>query len=357
MSFEFILRLIGMMVFTLLGALLGVDLSDALNLPPEATGLTFSLMGALIGLIVTPWLTTYPAQNARRIITRMSVETLIMSLVGLFVGMAAAALLTWPLSMLPEPFGPFLPTIAAAIVIYVTVMVFALRGHDVFLLFGGLWRGDPAAARAMSGLPNSNEILLDTSVIIDGRILDISRTGFIQGTMLVPRFVLNELQHVADSAEVLRRNRGKRGLEILSELQQHSLTPVHIVDDDIEGVNEVDDKLVMLAQQMGIPIMTQDHNLNRVADLQGVVVLNINELTNALKAVFLPGETMDIQIVMEGREEDQGVGYLDDGTMVVVEGGKRYMDRTIPVFVTRYIVTNAGRMYFTEPAGTGSLRK
>lgn len=357
MSSEFILRLIGMMVFTLLGALLGVDLSDALNLPPEATGLTFSLMGALIGLIMTPWITTYPAQNARRIITRMSIETLIMSLVGLFVGMAAAALLTWPLSQLPEPFGPVLPTVVAMIVMYVTVMVFALRGHDVFLLFGGLWRGDPVATRTLSGLPSSNEILLDTSVIIDGRILDISRTGFIQGTMLVPRFVLNELQHVADSADVLRRNRGKRGLEILSELQQHSLTPVHIIDDDIEGVAEVDEKLVLLAQQMGVPIMTQDHNLNRVADLQGVVVLNINELTNALKAVFLPGETMDIQIVMEGREEDQGVGYLDDGTMVVVEGGKRYMDRTIPVFVTRYIVTNAGRMYFTEPAGTGSLRK
>lgn len=357
MSGEFLLRLIGMIVFTVLGALVGVDLSSALNLPPEATGLTFSLMGALVGLIVTPWLTTYPAQNARRIITKMSVETLVMSMVGLFLGMAASALLAWPLSLLPHPFGPVLPTIAAFILTYIAVTIFALRGHDVFMLFGGLWRGDPAAARALSGTSTSNEILLDTSVIIDGRILDISQTGFIQGAILVPRFVLNELQHVADSADVLRRNRGKRGLEILGELQQYSRTPVRIIDDDIEGVQEVDEKLVLLAQQLGTPIMTQDHNLNRVAELQGVMVLNINELSNALKAVFLPGETMDIHVVMEGREEDQGVGYLEDGTMVVVEGGKRYMDRTIPVLVTRYIVTNAGRMYFAQPEGTGSLRR
>ncbi len=357
MSFEFLLRLIGMMIFTLLGALLGVDLSGALNLPPEATGLTFSLMGALAGLIMTPWITIYPAQNARRIITKLPVETLVMAMVGLFLGMAASALLAWPLSLLPEPFGPILPTVAAAILTYITITIFALRGHDVFMLFGGLWRGDPAAARALARETPSGEILLDTSVIIDGRILDISKTGFIQSTMLVPRFVLNELQHVADSADVLRRNRGKRGLEILSELQQHSEAPVRIIEDDIEGIDEVDEKLVLLAQQIGAPIMTQDHNLNRVADLQGVKVLNINELSNALKAIFLPGETMDIQIVMEGREEDQGVGYLDDGTMVVVEGGKRYMDRTIPVLVTRYIVTNAGRMYFAQPEGTGSLRK
>jgi uncharacterized protein YacL len=199
------------------------------------------------------------------------------------------------------------------------------------------------------------EILLDTSVIIDGRILDISQTGFIQSTLVIPRFVLNELQHVADSADMLRRNRGKRGLEILGELQQRSRTPVRIVDDDVEGVDEVDQKLVLLAQQSNVPIMTNDFNLNRVAELQGVRVLNINELANALKAIFLPGEVMDIHIVMEGREADQGVGYLEDGTMVVVEDGKRYMDRTIPVLVTRYIVTNAGRMYFAQPEG--SLRK
>ena len=355
MSFEFALRLMAMMVCALLGVLLGVDLADALSLPPEVTGLTFSLTGALAGLIITPWLTTYPAQAARRIIIQMPPETLVTSMFGAIFGMAVAALFAWPLSLLPDPFGQLLPTVAAAFITYISVVVFSLRAQDIFALFGGVLRGSPTALRMMSSSGSSGEILLDTSVIIDGRILDISQTGFIQSTMLVPRFVLNELQHVADSAEMLRRNRGKRGLEILAELQQRSRTPVRIIDDDIEGVSEVDEKLVLLAKQRGAPVMTNDFNLNRVAELQGVTVLNINELANSLKAIYLPGEVMDIHIVMEGREADQGVGYLEDGTMVVVEDGKRYMDRTIPVLVTRYIVTNAGRMYFAQPEG--SLRK
>ena len=356
MSFEFILRLIGMMVFILLGTLVGIDLSDALNLPPEATGLTFSLMGALAGLIITPWITTYPARSARRIIIQMPAETLVTSMFGLIFGMAVAAMFAWPLSLLPDPFGQILPTIAAAILAYISVTIFSLRATDVFSLFGGIIRARPDVFNRMAGTMSSEEILLDTSVIIDGRILDISQTGFVRGTLLVPRFVLNELQHVADSADMLRRNRGKRGLEILSDLQQHSRTPVRIIDDDIESTNEVDEKLVLLAQKLSVPVMTNDFNLNRVAELQGITVLNINELANSLKAIYLPGETMDIHIVMEGRETDQGVGYLDDGTMVVVEDGKRYMDRTIPVLITRYIVTNAGRMYFAQPS-EGSLRR
>ncbi|MBI5957108.1 MAG: PIN domain nuclease [Chloroflexi bacterium] len=355
MSFEFVLRLIGMMVFTLLGALLGIDLSDALNLPPEATGLSFSLMGALVGLIITPWITTYPAQNVRRIIIHMPAENLVTSMFGLVLGMAAAAMFAWPLSLLPAPFGEFIPTLGAIVITYLSITIFSLRAQDVFLLFGGLMRANPAVLRRMPGDSVGNEILLDTSVIIDGRILDISQTGFIQSALVVPRFVLNELQHVADSADVLRRNRGRRGLEVLGELQQHSRTPIQIIDDDIEGVSEVDEKLVLLAQQRGIPVMTNDLNLNRVAQLQGVTVLNINELANAVKAIYLPGEVINVHIVMEGREADQGVAYLEDGTMVVVEDSKRYMDRTIPVLITRYIVTNAGRMYFAQPEG--SLRK
>ncbi|NLX10067.1 MAG: PIN domain nuclease [Chloroflexi bacterium] len=356
MSLDFALRLIGMMLFALLGALLGINLSDVLYLPPEATGLIFSLMGALAGLIISPWLTTYPAKRARRIITQMPAETLVTIIVGLLLGMLVSAMFAWPLSLLPDPFGQVLPTLAAIVITYITMMIFSIRAPDVFALFGGLLRGNPSALRMMSGGGSiSGEILLDTSVIIDGRILDISRTGFIQSALVIPRFVLNELQHVADSAEMLRRNRGKRGLEILSELQQHSQTPVRIIDDDVVGTDEVDEKLVLLARQRNIPVMTNDFNLNRVAELQGVSVLNINELSNALKAIFLPGEVIDIHVVLEGREADQGVGYLEDGTMVVVEDGKRYMDRTIPVLITRYIVTNAGRMYFAQPEG--SLRR
>ncbi|MEP0761472.1 MAG: PIN domain nuclease [Chloroflexota bacterium] len=354
MSLDFFLRLVGMMVFTLLGALLGIDLSDALNLPPEASGLTFSLMGALAGLIITPWITTYPARAARRAILKTPPEKLVSSLVGLVLGMAVAAMFAWPLSLLPDPFGQFLPTVIALATVYVSVTVFSLRAQDVFALFGGLLRASPGALRMLPG-GATGEVLLDTSVIIDGRILDISQTGFIQGALLVPRFVLNELQHVADSPEMLRRNRGKRGLEVLSELQQRSRTPVRVIDDDVPGVDEVDEKLVLLAKQRNVPVMTNDFNLNRVAELQGVTVLNINELANAVKAIFLPGEVIDIHIVMEGRELDQGVGYLEDGTMIVVEDGKRYMDRTIPVLITRYIVTNAGRMYFAQPEG--SLRR
>ncbi len=356
MSFELALRLIGMMVFALLGALLGIDLSAALYLPSEATGLTFSLMGALIGLIITPWITTYPARTARRIILHMPAENLVTSMFGLILGMAVAAMFAWPLSLLPDPFGQVLPTIVAAVITYTSVTIFALRAQDVFALFGGLLRANPSALRMMTGGASAGEILLDTSVIIDGRILDIGRTGFILHALAIPRFVLNELQHVADSAEMQRRNRGKRGLEILGELQQYSRTPVRIIDDDVQGIDEVDEKLVLLARQRNVPVMTTDFNLNRVAELQGVTVLNINELANALKAIFLPGEVIDIHVVMEGRETDQGVGYLEDGTMVVVEDGKRYMDRTIPVLVTRYIVTNAGRMYFAQPSES-SLRK
>ena len=354
MSLDFFLRLVGMMVFTLLGALLGIDLSDALNLPAEASGLTFSLMGALAGLIITPWITTYPARAARRAILKMPPEKLVSSLVGLILGMAVAAMFAWPLSLLPDPFGQFLPTVVALVSVYVSITVFSLRAQDVFALFGGLLRASPGALRMLPG-GATGEVLLDTSVIIDGRILDISQTGFIQGALLVPRFVLSELQHVADSPEMLRRNRGKRGLEVLSELQQRSRTPVRIIDDDIPGVDEVDEKLVLLAKQRNVPVMTNDFNLNRVAELQGVMVLNINELANAVKAIFLPGEVIDIHIVMEGRELDQGIGYLEDGAMIVVEDGKRYMDRTIPVLITRYIVTNAGRMYFAQPEG--SLRR
>ncbi len=351
MSIDLILRLAGMMIFALLGAMLGTELSDALLLPPEATGLIFALTGALGGLIITPWLTTYPARLGKRALQRMPVENLVMSVAGLLAGLLAAALLAWPLSLLPSPFGQLLPTLSAIALIYAGVTAATARAQDVLALFGVTADRRPARRWVPASEP-ANDILLDTSVIIDGRILDISQTGFLQGRLLIPRFVLHELQHVADSADVLRRNRGKRGLEILSELQQVSLAPVEIIDDDVEGVDEVDEKLVTLARRRGIPVMTQDFNLNRVAELQGVTVLNINALSNALKAIYLPGEVIDIHIVMEGREPGQGVGYLDDGTMVVVEDGQQYLDRTIRVLITRYIVTNAGRMYFAQLEGS-----
>ena len=167
--------------------------------------------------------------------------------------------------------------------------------------------------------------------------------------MLVPSFVLVELQHIADSSDGLRRQRGRRGLDILNRLQKDSSVPIRVTDLDVEGVRDVDDKLVILAKQLRCPIVTNDYNLNRVAELQGVTVLNINELANAVKAVFLPGETLDVDVIQEGKEPGQGVGYLEDGTMVVVEQGKTRIDDTVSVLVTKVLQTAAGRMIFARP--------
>ena len=168
--------------------------------------------------------------------------------------------------------------------------------------------------------------MIDTSAVIDGRIVDIGRTGFILGTLVVPRFVLDELQRIADSPDALRRNRGRRGLEMLAALQRDSVSPVEVSEASYPEVDEVDAKLVAYARDTGAAILTNDFNLNRVAELQGIRVLNINELANAVKAVVHPGEEMTVKIIQEGKEPGQGVGYLDDGTMIVVEGGSRFMD-------------------------------
>jgi uncharacterized protein YacL len=185
-------------------------------------------------------------------------------------------------------------------------------------------------------------------VIIDGRIADIARTGFLVGTLLIPRFVLDELQHVADSPDGLRRQRGRRGMDVLSQLQKDSKSPIQISDLDVEGVREVDSKLVTLAQQLKAMILTNDYNLNRVAELQGVTVLNINDLANAVKTVLLPGETLTVILIQEGRETGQGIAYLDDGTMVVVEDGRDRIGSEVNVTVSKILQTSAGRMVFAR---------
>jgi uncharacterized protein YacL len=214
-----------------------------------------------------------------------------------------------------------------------------------------MFKNMPSRASKGSKSANNGErrILVDTSAIIDGRIADIAKTGFLGGILIVPRFVLNELQFVSDSADSLRRQRGRRGLEVLSELQENEDVPVIITDVDVEGVREVDERLIVLAQQMDAPILTNDFNLNRVADLQGVKILNINDLSNAVKVVLLPGEEFTIEVIQEGKEYQQGVGYLDDGTMVVVENGEKYLGKNLPVIVTKILQTSAGRMIFARP--------
>jgi len=191
--------------------------------------------------------------------------------------------------------------------------------------------------------------ILDTSVIIDGRIADICRTGFVEGNLIIPEFILEELRHIADSSDVLKRNRGRRGLDILKQMQQDEGIQVEIINQDFEEIPEVDSKLVRLAKLMQGVIVTNDYNLNKVAELQGVGVLNINELANAVKPVVLPGEEMDVKVIKEGKEDGQGVGYLDDGTMIVVDNGVNYIGEDISVLVTSILQTAAGRMIFAKP--------
>ena len=311
--------------------------------------IVLSLAGAALGLVLAPFITTRPYRRVRAHMRQVPAQTLIAVAFGLIVGLVIAALMAFPLSFLPEPFSQLLPFIGVALFSYLGIAVMVMRQRDIFNVLGGRLSGRSSGA----SLADANRsILLDTSVIIDGRIADVSQTGFVMGEMLVPRFVLRELQHVADSPDRLRRNRGRRGLEILNGLLQGSSAAVRVTDMDVEDAYQVDDKLVLLAKQLQCPILTTDYNLNRVAALQGVLVMNINELANAVKAVFLPGETMSIQVIQEGKEYKQGVGYLEDGTMVVVEDGKPLIGKTIDVNVTKVLQTAAGRMIFAKPGGT-----
>jgi uncharacterized protein YacL len=345
-SVEFLFRIIGAVAGTIGGGFGGSTLARLLAVTPEAYTVVFALIGFLAGLILTPYLTTRPLRYASRRLAAMPPERLLAVIAGVFLGLVAAALVSLPLSLLPSPFRQILPLAAALVFCYLSVVVLVSRQNDlqaVFVNFRPLWQQNKPVEPA-----SENYILLDTSVIIDGRIADISRTGFIRGTLLVPNFILMELQHIADSPDPLRRNRGRRGLEILGILQNEAPIPTRIMDMDVSEVRDADSKLVSLARHLHCPIMTNDYNLNRVAELQGVTVLNVNDLSNAVKGTYLPGEELMLKIIQEGREVDQGVGFLDDGTMVVVEDGRKLINQTLNVTVTKVLQTSAGRMIFAK---------
>ena len=351
MSVEFIFRIIGMIVLGIAGGYLGAELSQY-NPMMEAirTILLSALTGALAGIVLTPYVTTRPARALRSLLGRIAAETLFAGLLGLVVGLLTAALLSFPLSLLPEPFGRILPFLGVLLFGYFGVMLFVMRQGDIMSLFGSL-SGRSGEGGSGSSWTNLNRtILLDTSVIIDGRVADIARVGFLPGTLLIPRFVLNELQYIADSPDGLRRQRGRRGMEVLAELQKLPNILVRVSDIDVEGVREVDDKLIVLGKQLKSPVLTNDYNLNRIAELQGVTVLNINELANAVKSVVLPGEFLKINIFQEGKEMGQGVGYMEDGTMVVIENGKDYIGEYTDVHVTK-VSADRGRTHDLRPRG------
>ena len=306
-------------------------------------------LGALLGFVFGP----RPVTRAQQILAGLSGEQFPSAMIGTLLGLVAAALVSAPLGRLPAPVGAFAPTMAAIALGYLGAVALGARFHDIEAFLARIRPNSYPDTPTPNSRENHHEssILLDTSVIIDGRITDIAKTGFLNARLVVPNFVLSELQHIADSPDPIRRKRGRRGLDILGILRADVPVPVDITDMDVTETRDVDSKLVALARELGCPIMTNDYNLNRVAGLQGVNVLNINDLANAIKAAYLPGEDLAVKIIQEGREVGQGVGYLDDGTMVVVEDGREAMGQSLMVVVTKVLQTSAGRMIFGRITG------
>jgi len=273
--------------------------------------------------------------------------------VGMLIGLVFAVLLAVPLTALPRPFGQYLPLICALVCAYVGGKIFAMRKRDLSDLLRSLRPG--AALPALAGAPAQPQpaerrLLLDTSAIIDGRIAAVARTGFLEGTLLVPGFVLAELQQLADSTDDLRRSKGRRGLDLLNEMQRQSPLPVEVLNVEVAGASKVDDKLIALARQYSCPIISNDFNLNRVAGLQGVRVLSLNQLSEAVRPPVSQDQRLHVLIRNEGNARQQGVGYLEDGTPVIVEDARHLIGQTTEVIVTRLHQTQTGRLVFATIA-------
>jgi uncharacterized protein YacL len=341
-----LIQLLGALLGTLLGFGLGLFLlerSGGLISAGNRPAFLMALVAAslLFGYLAIPYVTIYPARRVVDLISEAGPGDFVLGVIAIIVGLVMGLLLGAPLSAIGGAAGSILPPVAA-ILLALGMLWATLRKRDVLI---------PALIGAIPGWRGGGDVrvVVDTSSVIDGRIVDIGRTGFILGTLVVPRFVLDELQRIADSPDTVRRNRGRRGLEMLAALQKDSVTPVLVTEETYPEVTEVDAKLVAYAREHDAAILTNDFNLNRVAELQGIRVLNVNELANAVKAVVHPGEEMSVRIIQEGKEPGQGVGYLDDGTMIVVENGSRFMERDVGVTVTRVLQTVAGRMIFAQP--------
>jgi len=337
----------GALLGTLIGFALGLtllqragDMIEPSNRPAFLTA--FVVATLLFGYLAIPYITIYPVRRAVEFLTRAEAGEFALGVAAIVVGLLMGVLLGVPLSQIDGPIGSFGPPVVALFLAFLMLAATMYKRDALQSSFAGLLPG----AR---GRRATNQVVVDTSAVIDGRIVDIARTGFVLGTLVVPRFVLDELQRIADSPDALRRNRGRRGLEMLSGLQKDPVTTVEISESTYPEVTEVDAKLMAYARDHGAAILTNDYNLNRVADLQGIRVLNINELANAVKSVLHPGEEMSVHIIQEGKEAGQGVGYLDDGTMIVVEGGLKYLNSDLPITVTRVLQTVAGRMIFAQP--------
>ena len=274
-------------------------------------------------------------------LVHMRTATLVSGALGLVAGLVVAVLISIPLSNLEGWMSWGIPFAVSGALGILGLLIGVARSSDIPSVF------QASGGKEQAG--GSGQILVDTSAIIDGRIADLGLTGFIQGTLVIPSFVLDELRHIADSADSMRRTRGRRGLEVLGKLRKETSIPIQVLDVALSPGTDVDGQLVKMAKSMDSPIMTTDFNLNRVADVQGIQVLNVNELANALRPAVLPGEDLTVNIVQEGKEMGQGVAFMDDGTMVVVEGGRRYINSLQDVTVTRVLQTAAGRIIFASP--------
>ncbi|WP_010095808.1 PIN/TRAM domain-containing protein [Ornithinibacillus scapharcae] len=312
-------------------------------------------LGAIILFIISYWVANYIVDFLRWIeegLVKIPIGDLLFGSLGLIIGLVTAFLINLPIQDTPIEFvSKVIPLFVTILLGYFGFQVGFRRRDELINLLSinrkDKKRGPTEGDNVDAVLPRPK--ILDTSVIIDGRIADICQTSFIEGTIIIPQFVLGELQHIADSSDVLKRNRGRRGLDVLNRIQKELPIRVEIYEGDFEEIQEVDSKLIKLAKVIGGIVVTNDFNLNKVCDLQGVHVLNINDLANAVKPVVLPGEELMVQVIKDGKEQNQGIAYLDDGTMIVVEEGRNYIGKTIEVLITSVLQTSAGRMIFAKP--------
>ena len=356
-------------IFSVIGLIIGYFISEILLTISPITNLTYlsttigrvvfviiiCFIFGLILYIISPIIykgISNLIEYIEKSMQKMSITEIIYGTVGAVIALILMTFIAEPISSIQPQLGPILLMLLNVLAAVIGAEIMIKKKEDITALLVNIKKpaikekkAKDAVKEVIKGIPK----ILDTSVIIDGRIFDICETGFVEGPLVIPNFVLDELRHISDSSDALKRNRGRRGLDILNKIQKELSIETQIVDDDFPKIAEVDAKLLKLAQKIEGKVITNDYNLNKVAEFQGVPVLNINELSNAIKPVVLPGEEMTIDIVKDGKESSQGVAYLEDGTMIVVEGGRKYIGQTTDVIVTSVLQTAAGRMIFAKP--------
>ena len=364
-SLKIIFTLLGLVIGYIVGeGILAVSRGFKINVIKGAISTTIFyifciLLFGIIFYFISPGLYKWISNIIDRMeknIQRLSAQELILGSLGILIGLIIAAFIGAPFSGIfsgiHPAIGPIIFVLLELIAAIIGAEIFIKKKDDIsstLSIFKKNNLREKDKEKKSKALAKSSAKVLDTSVIIDGRIFDLCKTGFIEGTLVIPSFVLDELRHISDSSDSLKRNRGRRGLDILNKIQKELEVETEIWEGDFKEIAEVDSKLLKLAQKLGGKVITNDFNLNKVAEFQGVPVLNINDLANAIKAVVLPGEEMKIVVIKYGKESAQGIGYLDDGTMIVVEGGRKFIGEEIFITVTSVLQTSAGRMIFAKP--------